>query len=156
MQPRLRPTNTHHCARKCVCSLSELGSRFFRRHHCSGPSRVGFSRPACPARDEVAVFADAEAGDRIVVGIDGKQEASIRREDDALRALTDYASRVAAIVKAPGTGAARQTAFRLGDRAVRRPQIVDDGVPGLVCLHVEMSVPAHRAVTGWCGHGLMR
>jgi hypothetical protein len=112
----------------------------------AAPSGHGVPRRLDVQQRELAVLAYTEAGDRIVSAIGGKQEPSIRREDDAARALVvvrpgDLVDRP----EIPGTGAARRDAFHLGDRTVRGPKIVDDGVLGLVRLHVEM--PAMPRVT---------
>src|SRR5262249_40009528 len=88
-----------------------------------------------------AVLPDREARDRIVAAVGREQEAAIRREDDAGRALECIRCALLAagrleLARPRATG--RDT-VDLFDRAVRRPAVVDNGVVELVRLHVEVA-----------------
>src|SRR5262249_46515977 len=93
---------------------------------------------------EPAVFVETEAGNRIVAAIRRKQKPSIRREENTSRALEGVrcAFLAADRLERSGTGAGRQDTLHLGQLAIRRQLIVDDGVLGLVRLYEEM--PATR------------
>src|SRR5262249_5587800 len=116
-----------------------------QRFGCAALSLHGVPRGLDVQQRESAVFAYTKAGDRIVAAISHKQKLAIWRQDDATRPLERV--RPVGLVdrpENPGTGAARGNTFRLGNRAFRRPKIVDDRVPGLICLHVEMSATVTR------------
>src|SRR5580704_19348218 len=117
-----------------------IGQRFSATALCV-PRRLDVQQrePAFPAY--------SEAGDRIVAAIGSKQKPVIRREDDAARTLKVVRpGDVVDGAQKPRTGAARGDTFHLDNRAVCKPMIVDDGVSGLVRLHVKMS--AWRRVSG--------
>src|SRR5580704_15265765 len=97
-------------------------------------------RPLHVQQREPAFLIYSEAGDRIVAAVGSKQKATIRRETDTARTLVVV--RPGDVVDGadePRTGAPRGDTFHLGQSAIRGPLIVDDGVPGLVRLHVEVS-----------------
>ena len=115
----------------------EIGQRFGR----AAPSLHRVSGRLAVQEREPAVVAHAEAGNRIVAAIGCKQKATIRREDDAARALEGVRRALLAAdrLERPGAGAASSNTFHLGKRAVRISMIMQDRVFDLVRLHVEMS-----------------
>ncbi len=102
-------------------------------------------RPLDVQQREAAFLTYREAGDGIVTSVGSEQKATIRRENDTARTLEVVRPvNVVDGAQFPRTGAARQNTFHLGDRAVRRPMKVYDGVPGLVRLHIQMSATRMR------------
>src|SRR5262245_6588111 len=127
-----------------------------RVHHEERATRRGigqrFSATACCVprpldveQRDPAFLIYSEAGDGIVAGIGSEQKATVRRENDTARTL-EVVRPVDVVdgAQLPRTGAGSRHTFHLGQCAVRRPMIVNDGVPGLVRLHVEMSATGGR------------
>jgi hypothetical protein len=122
-----------------------------RVHHEKRPTRRGIGqrfsatafcvpRPPDVQQREPAFVTTGEAGDGIVGAVGGEQKATIRRENDTARTLVVV--RPADVVDGaqnPRTGAPRGDTFHLGKRAVRITTIVDNGILGVVRLHVEVS-----------------
>src|SRR5262249_61291570 len=89
----------------------------------------GVARLLDVQRFEPAVFVETEAGNRIVAAIGRKQKPTIRREDDTPRAFEGVRCAVLAAdrLERSGTWAAAQESLHLGQLAIRRQMIVDDG-----------------------------
>ena len=92
------------------------------------------------------VLSAFKAGHRIVAAVGGEQEPSIRRENDAARALEGVRCALLAADRLADAGTATTggDAFHFSDRSVRGPDVVDDRVADLVCLDVEVSALRHH------------
>src|SRR5262245_6274838 len=95
---------------------------------------------------EPPVLANTEARDRIVAAVGREQKLPVRREDDATGAFKGVRRALLATdrLESPGTGAAGEDTFNLGERAFCIATIVDNGILDLVRLHVERSATMIR------------
>src|SRR6516162_7292778 len=103
----------------------------------AAPSLHWVPRRADIEQHEPAVFADSEAGNRVVAAVGRQKKPSIWREDNAIRAFESVGRALLAAdrFEHSRTGAARGSTIHLGNCAVRGPPEVDDEVLWLVRLN---------------------
>src|SRR5262245_40083090 len=115
----------------------------------AAPSLYGIPGRLHLDKREAAVFVDREARYRVVTAVGGEQEALVRRKDHAACALERVwrALLAADWLERPRAATASGDAVDLLEGAVSGSAIVQDEVPDLVRLHVQMS-----DLTTWSRH----